>query len=90
MENSHYDKINTINDIADRQRMIQDYQRTGHLDRDKAIEKIRELRATNKTVAEVTATKMLISCIPFDRASDQDLIAELQMQIAVLSQKIIN
>ena len=44
MENSMrqiYDKTSILKDISDREQIILEYRRTGLLDRDKAIEKIK-------------------------------------------------
>ena len=41
-----YDRASLLNDISERETLLQDYQRTGRLDRDKAVRKIQELRLT--------------------------------------------
>ncbi len=91
MENSMrqiYDKTSILKDISDREQIILEYRRTGLLDRDKAIEKIKELRQTDAAVAVVTTERLAVSAIPFDKASDQAIVAELQMQVDILSAKL--
>lgn len=83
-----YDKANTLKDISDREQMIRDYQLTGHLDRNKAIKKIQELRMTDADVAVATTARLAVSATPFEQVSDQGIIAELQMQIDVLIAKL--
>ena len=89
MCNSDFDKANALNDIADRKRLIQDYCRTGYLDRQKAINKILELRYTDGEVAAVTIANNTPQSIPLISASDQSLVSELELQIAILSKKVL-
>ena len=83
-----YDKASIIKEISDREQMIKDYQLTGRLDRPKAIEKIQELRLTDTDVAVATTARLAVSSTPFSQASDQGIIAELQMQIGILTAKL--
>ena len=84
-----YDKASILKDINDREQMIRNYQISGHLDRNKAIEKIQELRLTDEDVAKETTARLAVSSTPFSQASDQGIAAELQMQVEILSAKIL-
>ena len=75
-------------DINERQQMINDYMNTRHLDRDRAISKIQELRITDENVATVTAMKLAKYSVPFSQVSDENIIAELKMQIDILSAEL--
>ena len=84
-----YDKATLLKDIEERKRIIHEYQLTGRLDREKAIEKIKELRLTDEDVAKVTTTRLAVSSTPFSQASDNGIVAELQMQVDILSAKVL-
>ena len=79
-----YDIDSIRKDINERQQMINEYQMTRRLDRDKAISKIQELRLTNKNVATVTAVKLVQHSVPFSQVSDESIIEELKMQVEIL------
>lgn len=82
-----YDRASLLNDISERETLLQDYQRTGRLDRDKAVRKIQELRLTDSDVAQATAVMLAKSHTPFEQATDQAIANELQMQLQILSAK---
>ena len=65
--------------------MINEYQTTRRLDRNKAISKIQELRITNENVAAVTAVNLSQYSVPFSQVSDENIVAELKMQMDILS-----
>lgn len=89
MGNTDFDKVNALKDISDRQQLIQDYRRTGYLDRQKAINKIMELRYTDGEVAAITIANNTPQSIPLVSAPDQGLVSELELQIAILSKKVL-
>ena len=67
-------------------RSFYDYRTYGKIDRANAINKIIELRATNEQVA----VAQWIECtsqpsIPFEQVTNEQLINELEKQIAVLT-----
>lgn len=68
---------------------MQLYQKTGFIDREKAVEKIVELRGKDKDVAEVTVVKLTMSSVPFSQVSDQSIISELKMQCEILESKLL-
>lgn len=84
-----YDKATLLKDIEERKQIIREYQLTGHLDREKAIVKIKELRLTDEDVAKVTTTRLAVSSTPFSQASDNMIVAELQMQVDILTAKVL-
>ena len=84
-----YDRASMLKDISDREQMINNFRRTGYLDRDKAIQKIQELRLSDTDVATATTARLSISSTPFSQVSDQGIIAELQMQLEILSAKTL-
>lgn len=80
------DKFSNAKDIAERQQIIYDYRTYGKIDRANTINKIIELRATNEQIA----VAKWIECasqpsIPFEQATDEQLINELEKQIAILT-----
>lgn len=83
------DKASILKDISDRTQIIQNYERTGHLERDEAISKIQELRLRDKDVAIITSAKLTVSATPFSQTPDQAIVAELQMQIEILTAKLV-
>lgn len=80
-------KESLIKDIAEREKIISDYKKYGVLDRDKAIKKIQELRIKDKEV-EITIAKLATFSIPFSMSSDEQIIAELDMQKTILEAKL--
>ena len=83
------DRASILKDISDRKQIIRNYEHTGHLDRDEAILKIQELRLTDKDVATITTAKLAVSATPFSQTPDQAIVAELQMQIEILTAKLV-
>ena len=60
----------------------------GILDRDSAINKIKELRNKDKEVKKITTVNLAISSIPFSMSSDDQIVAELDMQKTILEAKL--
>ncbi len=54
------------------------------VDYDKSISKIMKIRATNESVATVTAKKRAQYSIPFSQVPDENIVAELKMQVDIL------
>lgn len=82
-----YDIDSIRKDIHERQQMINDYMNTRHLDRDKAIKKIMELRTTNIEVLTVTLANQ--TSILLSNAPDEMLLNDLQMQINMLNAELL-
>ncbi len=83
-----YDIASIKKDIQECQQMINEYQMTRRLDRDKAISKIQELRITNENIAAVTAVKLAQYSVPFSQVSDENIVAELKMQMDILTAEL--
>ena len=83
-----YDIASISKDIQERQEMINEYQMTKRLDRDKAISKIQELRITNENVAIVTSIKLAQYSVPFSEVPNENIVAELKMQMDILSAEL--
>ena len=62
-----YDRASMLKDVSDREQMINNFRRTGYLDRDKAIQKIQELRLSDTDVAAATTARLATSSTPFHR-----------------------
>jgi len=86
--NRFIDQASIVKEISERENIILTYRKSGYLDRDSAIKKIKELRLTDEDVAEATAPLLAVNPIPFDQASDADIAGELELQIAVLIRKM--
>lgn len=82
-------KESLFKDIAEREKIISDYKKCGILDRDKAINKIQELRIKDKEVEEITIAKLATFSIPFSMSTDEQIVAELDMQKEILKAKLI-
>ena len=83
-----YDIASIMKDIQERQKMVNEYQMTKRLDRDKAISKIQELRITNENVATVTSIKLAQYSVPFSEVPNENIVAELKMQMDILSAEL--
>ena len=81
-------KESIIKDIIDRKKIVFDYRMYGILDRDRAINKIKELRNKDKEVEKITTVSLAISSIPFSMSSDDQIVAELDMQKTILEAKL--
>ena len=79
-----YDIDSIREDIHERQQLINDYMNTRHLDRDKAISKIKEMRGKDAKVAAVTDIKLAQFSVPFSQSPDENIVAELKMQMDIL------
>ena len=77
-----------IKDIAEREKIIFDYKKYRILNKDKAINKIQELRVKDKEVEKITTVNLAISSIPFYMSSDKQIIAELDIQKKILEAKL--
>ena len=84
-------KFEIENDIKDREDLINKYKAKGCFsksEREDAIRKIKELRITDQTVAEVTAVKLITNSVSFDKAPDGLIASELQMQVGILTAEL--
>ena len=81
-------KTDTLNSIKERKDIIDKYYQTGYLDRDEAVKKIKELRITDENVGKITTIKLAQSSIPFEYATNESIVAELEMQTKILELEI--
>ncbi len=63
-------KNSLVKEISEREVIIQTYQQTGFLNRDRAIYIINQLRVTNENVAKATCVELTIGSTPFPQASN--------------------
>lgn len=76
-------------DIKERKDIVDRYQKYGLLDRDEAISKIKSLRKTDYKVAAATGARLLVNAVSFENATNDQIIAELQMQISILCSELL-
>lgn len=91
MKNPIYEAMDTaslLQDISERQHMIEKYMIAGELDRNDAIHKIIELRNTDHEVLIATSARLTVSATPFELCRDDQIVAELQMQMEILMKKL--
>ena len=77
-------KTDTLNSIKERKDIIDKYYQTGYLDRNEAVKKIKELRIKDENVGKLTTIKLAQSSIPFEYATNESIVAELEMQTNIL------
>ena len=88
-EEYYKDKVKILNDIKERENIINSYNTFGCLDRENAIHKIQELRIKDSQVGQVTAIKLVQHTIPFEQASDSQIVNELMMQVGILKSELL-
>lgn len=71
-------------DIQDIDYMLNQYCRSGLIDRERAISKIRELRITNKDIGKAEIATAPCNFIPFNEASNDQLASVLNAYRAIL------
>lgn len=84
-----YDKMSITKDIIERENIIRQFQATGFLDRNEAIEKIMSLQLTDADMAIATVAKQK-QCGGVDlyQADNNLIIANIQFQIDILIAKL--
>lgn len=84
-----YDKLSLTKDIIERENIVYQFQTTGFLDRNDAIEKIKTTQLTDADLALETITKQAISgSVDLRQADDNLIIANMQFQIDFLKTKL--
>lgn len=84
-----YDKMSITKDIIERERIICQYQTTGFLDRNDAIEKIISIQNTDAEIALSTKLKQAESgSVDLYQADNNLIIANIQFQIDILKAKL--
>ena len=83
------DKLSVVNDINERQNIIRQFETTGFLDRNKAINKITSLQITDTELLTATKLKQVASgSVNLYRADDNTIISNLQFQVDFLISKL--
>lgn len=82
------DRLSLTKDIAERDRIIEQYKLFGVLDRADAIDKIKKLRVTDLEVAAVTAAELAKGSTPFEQCPNDQIISELILQRNILKAKL--
>ena len=83
------DKMSVTKDIIERENIIRQFQTTGFLDRNEAIEKILSLQLTDADMAIATAAKQK-QCggVNLYQVNDNLIISNMQFQIDFLKAKL--
>lgn len=87
--NNYIDTGEILKGIEERNRIALKYNQTGVLDRNDAISKIEELRFNDLDIAEATCFELSMGAVPFDMATDYQIVNELIMQKNILVEKLI-
>lgn len=83
------DKLSVVNDINERQNIIRQFETTGFLDRNKAINKITSLQITDTELLTATKLKQVSSgSVNLYQADDNTIISNLQFQVDFLISKL--
>lgn len=84
-----YDKMSITRDIIERKNIIRQFQTTGFLDRNEAIEKILSLQHTDADMAFATVAKQT-QCggVNLYQADNNLIIANIQFQVDILIAKL--
>ena len=83
------DKLSVVNDINERQNIIRQFETTGFLDRNKAINKITSLQTTDTELLTATKLKQVASgSVNLYQADDNTIISNLQFQVDFLISKL--
>ena len=83
------ENLSLSKDIQDIDAILDQYHRFGSIDRKKAIDKIRELRITNKDIGKAEIAAVPYNFIPFEKASDGQLASRLNAYRAILSENYL-
>lgn len=83
------DKLSVVKDINERQNIIRQFETTGFLDRNKAINKITSLQITDTELLTATKLKQVASgSVNLYQADDNTIISNLQFQVNFLISKL--
>ena len=84
-----YDKMSISKDIVERENIIRQFQTTGFLDRNEAIEKILSLQLTDADMAIATVAKQTqCGSVDLYQADNNLIIMNIQFQIEILKAKL--
>lgn len=84
-----YDKLSLAKDIVERENIVYQFQTTGFLDRNDAIEKIKTTQLTDADLALATKAKQALSgSVDLYHVDNNLIIANMQFQIDFLKAKL--
>lgn len=84
-----YDKLSLAKDIVERENIVYQFQTTGFLDRNDAIEKIKTTQLTDADLALATKAKQALSgSVDLYHVDNNLIIANMQFQIDFLKVKL--
>lgn len=84
-----YDKLSITKDIIEREKIIRQFQTTGFLDRNDAVEKITSIQLTDAELAMTTMTKQAqYGSVDLYQADNNLIITNMQFQIDFLKAKL--
>ena len=84
-----FENQSLMKDIQDIDDMLNQYRRSGLINREKVISKIRELRVTNKDIGKATMATLLFNFVPFSAASNDQLAGELNAYKLILQENYL-
>ena len=84
-----HDKLSLAKDIAEREKIVYQFQMTGFLDHNNAIGKIKSIQFTDVELATATVAKQVqFGSVDLHQADDNLIIANMQFQIDYLKAKL--
>ena len=83
------ENLSLLKDIQDIDDMLNQYCQSGLIDRKRAIAKIRELRMTNEDIGKAEIAAAPYNFIPFNEASNDQLVSGLNAYRAILSENYL-
>ena len=84
-----YDKLSVVNDIVERENIVYQFQTTGFLDRNDAIERIKAIQFTDIELATATVAKQVqFGSVDLYQADNRLIITNIQFQIDFLKAKL--
>lgn len=84
-----YDKLSLAKDIVERENIVYQFQTTGFLDRNNAIEKIKSIQITDVELATATVAKQVqFGSVDLYQADNNLIITNMQFQIDFLKAKL--
>ena len=85
-----YDKLSLAKDIIERENIVYQFQTTGFLDRNDAIEKIKSIQFTDIELAIATVAKQVqFGSIDLYQADNKLIITNILFQIDFLKAKLV-
>lgn len=84
-----YDKLSLTKDIIEREKIVYQFQTTGFLDRNDAIEKINSIQITDIELATATAVKQVqFGSVDLYQVDNYTIVTNIQFQIDFLKAKL--